>query len=216
MKKLIIIGAGGFAREVAWLVERINDQKKTWDLLGYLDDKQELWGKSPDDGEIKVLGPVNSCVAYEDVWFVCAVGASKTRRKIIEQMKSLGIKRFAQLIDTAAIHSGRVMVGEGSIICAHTIITVDVTIGEHVILNLDCTIGHDAVLHDFVTLYPSVNVSGHTDLGECVEMGTGSQIIQGISIGEEAIIGAGAVVVKDIPARCTAVGAPAKPIKFFE
>lgn len=118
------------------------------------------------------------------------------------------------MIDPDAILSGRVKVGEDSIICAHTIITVDVTIGEHTILNLDCTVGHDAVLHDFVTLYPSVNVSGITELGECVEMGTGSQIIQGKKIGEDTIIGAGSVVVKDIPANCTAVGVPAVPIKY--
>ena len=218
MPDLIILGAGGFARETVWLVERINEKKPTnkWNLLGFLDDDQELWGKSPDKGQVKVLGPVDSCVDYKDALYVCAVGGARTRRKIIDRVKSLGVINFAILLDPDAILSGRVKVGEGSIICAHTIITVDVTIGEHVILNLDCTIGHDAVLHDFVTLYPSVNISGNTTLSECVEMGTGSQIIQGKSIGEEAIIGAGSVVVKDIPAKCTAVGAPAKPIKFHE
>ena len=140
--------------------------------------------------------------------------AHPQQEKIIQYIKSLGVKSFATLIDPDAILSGRVKVGEGSIICAHTIITVDVTIGEHTILNLDCTVGHDAVLHDFVTLYPSVNVSGITELGECVEMGTGSQIIQGKKIGEDTIIGAGSVVDKDIPANCTAVGVPAVPIKY--
>ena len=91
---------------------------------------------------------------------------------------------------------------------------MDVTIGSHVIINLDCTVGHDAVINDFVTLYPSVNVSGSTVLGECVEIGTGCQIIQGIAIGEGTIVGAGAVVVKELPRECTAVGSPAKPIKF--
>ena len=89
-------------------------------------------------------------------------------------------------------------------------------IGKHVIINLDCTVGHDAILHDFVTLYPSVNVSGISEIGRCTELGTGAQIIQAKKIGESTIIGAGAVVVKDIPAKCTAVGSPAKPIKFFE
>ena len=216
MPDLIILGAGGFARETAWLVERINDKKFTnqWNLLGFLDDDQELWGKSPDEGQVKVLGPVDTCRDYKDAWFVCAVGGARTRRNIIQRVKSLGVKNFAILLDPDAILSGRVRVGDGSIICAHTIITVDVTIGEHTILNLDCTVGHDAVLHDFVTLYPSVNVSGSTKLGECVEMGTGSQIIQGKKIGEDTIIGAGSVVVKDIPANCTAVGVPAVPIKY--
>lgn len=107
-------------------------------------------------------------------------------------------------------------IGEGSIICAGTILTVDISIGNHVIINLDCTLGHDDIIHDFVTIYPSVNISGNIVVGECVELGTGMQIIQGKNIGKESIIGAGAVVVRYIPDRCTAVGSPAKPIKFFE
>jgi acetyltransferase-like isoleucine patch superfamily enzyme len=110
--------------------------------------------------------------------------------------------------------SGRINIGEGCIICAGTILTVDFKLGNHVIVNLDCTIGHDAVLKDFVTLYPSVNISGYTVLEECVEMGTGSQIIQGLKVGDGTIVGAGSVVVKELPSECTAVGSPAKPIKF--
>ena len=72
------------------------------------------------------------------------------------------------------------------------------------------------MLHDFVTIYPSVNVSGNVTISECVELGTGMQIIQGKTIGTESIIGAGAVVVRDIPQKCVAVGSPAKPIKYFE
>ena len=110
--------------------------------------------------------------------------------------------------------SDRVFIGEGSIICAGSIITVDIRIGKHVILNLDCTVGHDACLEDFVTVYPSVNVSGNVLVEECAELGTGTQIIQGKKIGAQTIVGAGAVVVKDLPEKCTAVGSPAKPIKF--
>ena len=94
--------------------------------------------------------------------------------------------------------------------------TVNISIGEHVIINLDCTVGHDAILDDFVTLYPSVNVSGATRVGRCTELGTGVQIIEGKTVGSYSVIGAGSVVIKDIPERCTAVGSPAKPIKFFE
>ncbi len=123
---------------------------------------------------------------------------------------------FATLIDPSVEMSDRVTVGEGTIICAHTIITVNISIGNHVIINLDCTIGHDSVLNDFVTLYPSVNVSGITTIGYCTELGTGMQIIQGITVGSHSIIGAGAVVVKNIPDKCTAIGCPAKPIKYLE
>lgn len=208
MKKLVIIGVGGFGREVAWLVERVNRVHPTWNLIGFVDDNTELHGKII--GGYPVLGPCHWLDEHKnDVYAICAVGASKTRKKIINRLD--GIK-FATLIDPSVIMSDRVSIGNGSIICAGTIITVDIIIGFHVIVNLDCTIGHDAILRDFVTLYPSVNVSGNCELEECVEMGTGAQVIQGISVGAGTIVGAGAVVIKDLPGECTAVGCPARPI----
>ena len=165
----------------------------------------------------KVLGKCGDVVNYPDAYFVCAVGASRTREKIINRVKALKPDiRFATLIDPSVQMSELVEVGEGTIVCAHALITVNIKIGSHVIINNDCTIGHDAVLQDFVILYPSVNISGNTNIGRCSEMGVGSQIIQGKTVGNYSIIGAGAVVIRDIPDKCTAVGCPAKPIKFFD
>ena len=215
MKDLIIIGASGFGREVAWLVERINKVSPQWNLLGFIDDNELI--QNTEVNGYKVLGKTDDVSNFPDAFFVCAVGASRTREKIINKIKDAkhGIK-FGTLIDPSVEVSETIRIGEGTIICAHTIITVNINIGDHVIINLDCTIGHDAILEDFVTLYPSVNVSGATHIGKGAELGTGMQIIQGKTIGESAIVGAGAVVVKDIPANCTAVGSPAKPIKYFE
>ncbi len=106
--------------------------------------------------------------------------------------------------------------GEGTIITAGNILTVDIKIGKHVMVNLDCTIGHDTVIEDFCSIMPSANISGNVKLEEGAYIGTGTQIINKIVIGKYSIIGAGAVVIRDIPARCTAVGVPAKPIKFHE
>ncbi len=215
MKKLIIIGASGFGREVAWLVERINKNRQEWDLLGFIDDNKSLTGEVING--YTVLGTTDCIGEHLDAFFVCAIGASKTRESIINRISknNPGIK-FATVIDPSVEKSDLVSIGEGCIICAHTILTVNIKIGSHVIINLDCTVGHDAVLDDFVTLYPSVNVSGITEVGTCSELGTGMQIIQGKKIGKYTIVGAGAVVVKDIPDNCTAVGSPAKPIKFHE
>lgn len=215
LKDLYIIGAGGFGREVAWLVERINEIEPTWNLKGFIDDNTAIHGSLQDD--YSVIGGCDYLMNItQEVWVVCAVGSAKIRKKIIEKLKNYANVKFATLIDPSVMRSERVDIGEGSIICAGTIITVDISIGSHVIINLDCTIGHDDIIHDFVTIYPSVNVSGNVVVGECAELGTGMQIIQGKSIGRESIIGAGAVVIRDIPEKCTAVGSPAKPIKFFK
>ena len=113
----------------------------------------------------------------------------------------------------AVILSKSVSIGEGTIICAGTIATVDISIGKHVIINLDCTLGHDDAIADYVTIYPSVNISGNVTVGECSELGTGMQIIQGKNIAPNTIIGAGAVVVKDLNESGTYIGSPAKKIK---
>lgn len=213
MNDLIIIGASGFGREVAWLVERINKKCKEWNLIGFIDDNISIQGNMING--YRVLGTTNNIKDYPEAYYVCAIGSSKVRSMIIEKVTQENPNiRFATLIDPTVEMSDLVEIGEGTIICAHTIITVNISIGKHVIINLDCTIGHDAVLKDFVTLYPSVNVSGASNIGKAVEMGTGMQIIQGKSIGDNSIIGAGAIVIRDIPERCTAVGNPAKPIKY--
>lgn len=215
MKDLIIFGASGFGREVAWAVERMNKVASTWNILGFMDDDDSIQGTEVNG--YKVLGKSTEVRQYPDAFFVVAVGASRTREKIVSNMKVINPDiKFGTVIDPSVEMSDLVTIGDGTIICAHTIITVNIEIGSHVIINLDCTIGHDAILHDFVTLYPSVNVSGITNIGHAVELGTGMQIIQGKSVGDYSIVGAGSVVVKDIPAKCTAVGSPAKPIKFFE
>lgn len=215
MKDLIIVGASGFGREVAWAVERINAKMPTWNLLGFIDDAEDI--QERDINGYKVLGKTADIGKYKDAYFVVAVGASKVREKIVGNLKSANPNvKFETVIDPTVEISDLVTIGEGTIICAHSIITVNISIGSHTIINLDCTVGHDAVLQDFVTLYPSVNISGLTDIGHAAELGTGVQIIQGKTVGDYSIVGAGAVIVKDIPARCTAVGSPAKPIKFFD
>ncbi len=217
-RPLYIIGAGGFGREIAWLVERINTsavtagQDEPWDLKGFIDDDESIYGNVLDG--YKVHGGHEVLENYgEDVWCVLAVGNAKGRKRGIGRLTPFPHIHFATLIDPSVAIGRTVSVGEGCMICAGNILTVDCTIGNHVIINLDCTVGHDACISDFVTLYPSVNVSGCVEIGECSEVGTGSAIIQGVSIGKGTIIGANSTVIRDIEDEVTAVGSPAKVIK---
>lgn len=209
MKKLYIIGSGGFGREVAWLVERINAKTPSWELIGFIDDNQATWGTLCNGYQIVGGTNVLDNVQY-DVWVVCAVGAAKTRKKIVERITSLERVNFATLIDPSVILSDGVQIGEGTIICAGSILTVNIEIGRHVIINLDCTLGHDDVIEDFVTIYPSVNVSGNVHVGTGTELGTGSKIIQGIDISSNVVLGAGAVVCKPVLEQGTYIGVPAR------
>lgn len=220
MKEIIIVGAGGLGREIQWLIERINedsikkDGKKTWDIIGYVDDGHPV-------GMIingySILGGIDFLVDYSTpISVVCAIGSSKTRRMIVEKLKRNTKISFPNLFDPTVQVSDRIEWGEGNIVCCMCVLTVNIKIGDFCVLNWDCTVGHDAILESFVTAYPSVNISGMTCLGQGVELGTGTQIIQGKTIGSNSIVGAGSVVVKDIPANCTAVGSPCKPIKYHE
>ncbi|MBR1477393.1 MAG: acetyltransferase [Lachnospiraceae bacterium] len=212
MRNLYIIGAGGFGREVAWLVERINQKELLWNIKGFIDDDSSIFGMTEDN--YNVIGGCDYLKALDDdYWVVCAVGNAKTRKTIVEKIKGYRHLHFATVIDPDVKISERTKIGEGTIICVGSIITVDVEIGKHCIINLDCTIGHDAVLKDYVTLYPSVNVSGRVNIADKTEIGTGAHIIQGINIGSGVIIGAGATVIKDIEDEVTVVGNPAKVIK---
>lgn len=214
MKNIVIIGAGGFGREVKWLIERINQNTKIWNLIGFIDDGLDI---STNINGTPVIGNVDYLIDYhENISVVCAIGSSNTREKVIEHLKANKNIEFPNLIDPSVIMSNTVKLGNGIIICAGNILTVNIELGDFVIINLDCTIGHDVKLSSYVTLYPSVNVSGYVSIGELTEVGTGTQIIQGKNILKETIIGAGAVVTKDIPSKCTAVGSPAKPIRFFD
>ena len=212
MKNIVIIGAGGFAREIQWLIKDINEQKQEWNLLGFID--ENINNKGLELNNDKVLGTFKdiSINNYEDLYYVCAVGDPKTKKELVKKAEKLGLKAGI-LIHPSVIMSNFVEIGEGSIICAGSILTVNIKIGNHVIINIDSTIGHDAIINDFSTILPSVNISGNTVIEECVSMGTGSSIIQGLSIGKYSTIGAGAVVIKNIPLGSTAVGMPAKVIK---
>ncbi len=208
MKDIVIIGAGGFGREVAWLIEDINKLSQEWNILGFVDDDETLLGKNVN--KYKVIGNLE-WLKKQELYVVCAIGNPIVKKNVLENLRE-SKNIYPILIHPSVICSDSVQIDEGAIICAGNIITVDIKIGKHVIINLDCTIGHDAVLGDYTTILPSSNISGNVITEECVSIGTGSAIIQGVTIGKNSIVGAGAVVIKNIPCNSTAVGVPAKPI----
>ena len=212
VQDLVIIGAGGLGREVKWLVERINQRAETWNLIGFIDDGIP---QGTEVSGIPVIGGVDYLLEVkESLSVVCAIGAPTVRKMIVNRLRGNSNLSFPALIDPSVKMSESVVLRMGCVILMDCILTVDIEVGEFTIINWDSSIGHDSSVDSFVTIYPSCNISGNVRIGELCEIGTGTQVIQVISIGESTVVGAGSVVVRHLPAYCTAVGVPAKPIKF--
>lgn len=210
IKDIVIIGAGGFGREVAWLIECINQQKYEWNFIGYIDDDKSKYGILLNDKP--VIGDFSWLQEKNSLYYVCAIGNPFVKKKLCEKADRYSLK-LATLIAPDVKISKHNEIGDGCIICTGNILTVNTKIEENVILNLDCTVGHDAIIRRYTTVLPNVNISGKVTIGECCNIGTGSAIIQEITIGDNVTLGAGSVVVHDLPDNCTAVGVPARVIK---
>lgn len=209
MKDLIIIGTGDFSREVSWMVERINIVNSTWNLLGFVDNNPTVQGKKIDG--YYVLGTLSYLEKNSnDIYVICSIGTGQIRKKVMDQVCRMSNMNIATLIDPEAIVGRNTKIAEGCIICAGSIITTNASLGRNVIINLNCSVGHDAILDECCTVHPGSNISGKVHVEHCVDIGTGTKIIQGKSICNNCILGAGAVVIKDITVPGTYVGVPAK------
>ncbi len=214
MNDIAIIGSGGFAKEVLTVLRDINKlhpEEERYNILGFVDENVgEIINGLPVIGTDEFVNETTAPLSL-----VFAIGDPRLKKKIRLKYTNPLIA-FPTIIHPSVIigDSEYVEIGEGCIICAGAIITSNIKIGNYVTVNLLTTIGHDTIIKDFCSFMPSVNVSGEVICGECVYCGTGAKIINQLEIGENTIIGAGALVAKNLPSNCTAVGIPAKPIKF--
>ena len=213
---VFILGAGGFAKEVAWVLKENRCSR-----LFYLSDDPEQRGNSYCWGTVvgSIEDHFNPLPDYAQKLYICGVGSPSLKRRFVGrvQTEDTSAKWAGPVVHpSVAICSSFSNVGKGTVVCANSSITCDITIGNHVAINLNCTIGHDVVIKDFCNLSPGVHISGHSVLEEGVDIGTGAVILPGIHIGENAVIGAGAVVTKDIPANSVSVGIPSRVIKLKE
>ena len=135
---LVIVGAGGFAQEVAWIALQ---QPERWDVRGFLDDDAERAGTKVLG--LPILGATATYKAHDDAKFVIARGAPRTRLAVRRAMRALEDDRFATLIDPSAKRHESVRFGPGSIVCAGVVATVDINVGAHAIVNLNATVGHE-------------------------------------------------------------------------
>lgn len=206
-QRLLIFGAGGFGREVAWLAQQC--WGRTVDTCFIVDRPEYLVG-SVAGLPVRLL---DDCTSFADARYVVAVGQPALRNAAVDACEGHG------LISTTLVHprveaSDSVIAGAGSVICAGSILTVDIELGVHVQVNLGCTVGHDTTIGDFSTLAPGVHVSGNVRIGRGVYIGTGATIINGhagnpLVVGDGAVVAAGACVTRAVEPRAMVAGVPA-------
>jgi sugar O-acyltransferase (sialic acid O-acetyltransferase NeuD family) len=211
-----IFGASGFAKEVEWLIYEINKKAKLkFEITNFVvSDDDYILGETVN--EINVISESIYFSKYHKIEMhncIIAVGSPKIREIIFTKIKS-DKTLFPNLIHPSVSFDERyVKYSEGAIICAGSILTTNILIGNFVHINLDVTIGHDSFIGNFTTISPGVHVSGKVTIYSNCFIGTGANILEDLSIISNAIIGSGAVVTKSINEIGTYVGIPAKKIK---
>jgi sugar O-acyltransferase (sialic acid O-acetyltransferase NeuD family) len=205
---IVVYGAGGHARETALLIDAMIEAGMPWVLRGYLSDDRAQHGCDIDGRA--VLGDQSVLQQQPGELLVAlGVGDGRARQAIVARTRAF-TKGFPVLLHPAVPRFARVRLGEGTQVHAGTILTVDADIGAFVILNRHVDVSHDCTVGDYATLAPGVSLAGNVYIGAGADLGIRASCIPAVRVGEWSRIGAGAVVVRDIPAGETAVGVPAR------
>ena len=196
MRDLIIVGAGGFGREAAWTVERINaaSQQPLWRIVGFADDDP-----AKATGNFEGYPMLGSCEKADrdnpGASVFVAIGDNAIRERIYRKLRG---HDFPSFIDPSAQVSPTTEFRHGTYIAAEAVVSVGTDIGKFVIVNARAGVGHDCVVGDFCNICPGVSLSGHTHLGRAVFMGTNSCTAPGIKVGDNAQVTCGMPVLKDL------------------
>jgi sugar O-acyltransferase (sialic acid O-acetyltransferase NeuD family) len=209
-ERLLIVGAGGFARETADAVHALNREQPRWDLLGFVDDDPGLHG-STFEGTV-VLGPIDAIVTQEpDARVVVCVGRPGnyfSRARIVHRL-GLAADRYATIVHPAASIASSAEVGCGTVMLAGCVVTAAARIGEHVAIMPASVITHDCIVSDYVTIGSGVRLGGGVHLGTGAYVGAGALVREQLRVGSWSLIGIGAVVVREVPRSEVWFGTPA-------
>jgi sugar O-acyltransferase (sialic acid O-acetyltransferase NeuD family) len=210
---LVIVGAGGFGRETADVVDAVNTAAgdPVWRILGVVDD-----APSPENLErlarrsIPYLGATDEILSGgTKPHFLIGIGSPAVRRMLADRFEDAGLVA-ATVIHPAATIGSDVTIGAGTVICAGARVTTHIRLGRHVHLNPNVTVGHDTTLGDFVSMNPASSVSGDCVVEDDVLIGVGAVVLNQLTVGVGAVVGGSACVVRDVVPGAIVKGVPAR------
>lgn len=205
-------------RELLWQIDEANKVKYTWNVCGYVDKERAIQSKNADicvgDTYCPYLGDDDYLLSRkQETNVVVSVGEPCLRRKIVKKLRENPNIKFPSIMLNRAMVCKDIKMGVGCILSMDCRVSTNVVLGDFVFLNIGTLVCHDGKVEDFTTLSPDVKIAGQVSIGKQCEIGMGTKIIQGITIGDNTVVGAGSILVRDIEGNCTVAGVPARRIK---
>ncbi|SCF25586.1 sugar O-acyltransferase, sialic acid O-acetyltransferase NeuD family [Micromonospora viridifaciens] len=213
MRDLVIVGAGGFARETAAAVRAINQVRPAWRLRGFLDDDPALAGT--ERAGLPILGGVDRMTEMPRAAAVVCVGNPRNyaaRQRIVARL-ALPADRYATIVHPGAHVGAGSSVGPGTVLLAGVVLTADVAVGEHVAVMPQAVLTHDDRVDDHVTIASGVRLGGGAVLRRGAYVGAGALIREGVTVGDRSLVGMGSVVLQDVPPGEVWAGNPARRLR---
>ena len=211
-KNLIIIGAGGFGREMFAAAQEAAGYGDEFTVKGFLDGNPDaLRGYC---GYPDIIGDPETYEIAEDDVFITALGSISARRRCAALIEERG-GRFISVVHRSASLGPNVSVGEGSFIAHNAVLTADISIGRHSCVFHGAVIGHDTHLADYTHIYSLVSIGGGVQVEEGASVFPGARIVPRVAIGAGATVGIGSAVIRDVAPGTTVFGAPACRMKIF-
>lgn len=210
MKNLLIVGAGGFGRELAAAAPAALGYGETFTLKGFLDDHADALAGFT--GYPPIVSTVRDYSPEVDDVFITALGDTAARAKCVRVLTEKGAV-FISLIDRTARLGANVVVGAGCVIAAGAVLTADIRVGAHTCVFHNASVGHDTRIGSFAHIYAQVAVGGGVQIGDFARIYPGAVVVPRRKLGEGAVVGAGSVAFLDVPAHTTVMGNPAAPLE---
>lgn len=209
MKDLVLIGASGYGREVYDTIERINKNKPTYNVVGFIDDDEKIWETKVNG--IEVLGGIDyikNNFKDKEIYATITIASADVKKKISSKLEKY--VTWENIVDPTALISNYCHIGKGTLIGPYSQVGPNSKVGDFCSVLFGCSIGHDAVLEDFVSVMDYCDITGYDYLEEGVYLGSSVAILPNIRICKDSVVGGGAVVVKNLLETGTYIGIPAK------
>ena len=210
-RNILICGAGGAGRELAFTLSLDKNPDTAWEVKGFIDDTEKLSGSMVNS--IPVVGGFDYLNNYSGNIAVTIFDDPVVRYNLISKIKKNDKILFPVLISSTSLISQYVELGEGCIVNSNNFISVNIKFGDFVFVDGGNRIGHDAEIDNYTTLFSGILIGGGVSIGKKCVIGSGATILPKVTIGDGSIIGGGSLVSKDIPSGVVAAGVPAKILR---